>query len=290
MLKSEERVKEETVSFPSNGETLRGTVFWPRGPLKSSLVIHAATCVPQSFYHPFAKWAAEQGHLVLTYDYRDFGKNEPKTIDALKASKANMMDWAICDQQAALDYLVSLAKTPEVHVIGQSLGGLGTPFHENTSKIDRMTTVASGPTHLYDHSFPYIFWVGLFWHILGPFWTRAKGYFVGSKFGMAENMPSDVFWTWRQWCNERNLYEKQVEKSIRQGKAVPYAGPMRIISFEDDQMVPTVAADRLTRVYSAADIERIRIQPKDYGLRSVGHLNSFRTSKKVLWPTLLGAV
>ncbi|MES0871239.1 alpha/beta hydrolase family protein [Pseudovibrio sp. SCP19] len=282
MAESEQRV--ETVKIPSEGATLTGKAYWPKGDPKSSVIIHGATGVPQLFYARFARWVAEQGHLCLTYDYRDFGASKQTHP---RNSSATMADWGLRDQQAAFDALLKLADTPQKHVIGHSLGGFMLPFHSNLDKVDKVTTVACGQVYWRDHHLPYFFMVILFWYLLGPIATRLKGYLPGKALGLGADVPAGVYWQWRKWCTSPTFYSSDIGGVLPQMNPNPYKGPIKIIGFTDDETAPKASIDRMEPLYKDAQIIRQTLNPADFELKEVGHLKAFTKQNEALWPEIL---
>mgnify|MGYP001396385898 CR=1 FL=1 len=281
MAESEQRV--EKITIPSDDTELTGNVYWPSGTPKSSVIIHGATGVPQMFYAKFARWVADQGHLCLTYDYRDFGASRRKPV---QESSATMADWGLYDQQAAFDALLQLADTSKTHVIGHSLGGFMLPFHDNLDKVDEVTTVASGLVYWRDHRLPYVIQVIMFWFLAIPFITRFKGYLPGKAIGL-EDMPAGVYWQWRKWCTSRNFFETDIGSVLPQMNPTPYKGPIKIIGFTDDDTAPKVSIDRLEALYKEAQVTRRTIDPSEFDLKDVGHLQAFAGQNAAMWPEIL---
>ncbi|WP_063291021.1 alpha/beta hydrolase family protein [Pseudovibrio sp. Ad5] len=282
MAESEQRV--ETITIPSEGATLIGKAYWPVGDPKSSVIIHGATGVPQLFYAKFARWVAEQGHLCLTYDYRDFGAS--KQIHP-RNSSATMSDWGLYDQQAAFDALLQLADTPSTHVIGHSLGGFMLPFHRNLDMVDKVTTVACGQVYWRDHHMPYFLTVVAFWYLLGPAVTRMKGYLPGKALGIGADIPAGVYWQWRKWCTSPTFFKDDIGSALPSMNPKPFTGPIKIMSFTDDDLAPNASVERLPPLYKDAQVTRQILNPADFELKEVGHLKAFAKQNAVLWPEIL---
>ena len=118
----------EIVSIPSEGATLSGTLFRPDGDIAAALIIHPAVGAPQGFYRAFAEWAASEGRLCLTYDYRDMGAS---ATGPLRASKAGFVDWGSAGPYLAvlvtpITFVVDVVTAP-IHVawIFATAGGHG---------------------------------------------------------------------------------------------------------------------------------------------------------------------
>jgi len=70
-------------------------------PVKSNqkiLLINSATGVKQQVYFSFARYFAEQGFVVITYDYRGIGLSKP---DQMKGFEASMRIWGTQDYKGA---------------------------------------------------------------------------------------------------------------------------------------------------------------------------------------------
>ena len=273
----------EIVSIPSEGATLSGTLFRPDGDIAAALIIHPAVGAPQGFYRAFAEWAASEGRLCLTYDYRDMGAS---ATGPLRASKAGFVDWGLRDQAAALAFLRAQAPDAALHVIGHSLGGFMTPFHAGSSEIAAMTTVASGQAYLHDHPWPYRLSVYLFWFVLGPLMIRRRGYLPGSLLG-GDDIPATAFRQWRRWCTRRAFYEPDIGGLLPQPVRPGLSGRLKIIAFADDVMMPPKSVAKLAQRYPDADITETVITPKDHDLRAIGHMKAFSRSNRKIWPEIL---
>ncbi|KZL22074.1 Alpha/beta hydrolase family protein [Pseudovibrio axinellae] len=284
MATSERRT--EKVSIPSVGATLVGTAYWPAGEPKSSILINCAISVHQAFYVRFAEWVAEQGHLCLTYDYRDFGASSKVHP---RQSEATISDWGVFDQQAALEALLQLADTPKVHVIGHSMGAFMMPLHQNLRKVDQVTAVACGHAYWRDHHLPYIFAVLAYWYLLGPVATRMKGYLPGKSMGLGADFPAGVYWQLRKWCTSPTFFKCDLGDTLPLMLEEPFTGPLRIMSLTDDDVAPTASVDRFASCFKGAQITRQLLHPADYGIGAVGHMSAFCKRNAALWPEILGA-
>ena len=56
----------------TDGYRLGATIFETRR-ARTTVVIHGATAVPQTYYAAFAEWLAGTGVRVVTYDFRGIG-------------------------------------------------------------------------------------------------------------------------------------------------------------------------------------------------------------------------
>ncbi|WP_312858583.1 hypothetical protein [Rhizobium sp. G21] len=69
-----------------------GGHWWPRrlGDEQGVVVVNCATGVQARFYHAYARFLAEHGYHVLTYDYRGIGLSRP---ERLRGSGYRWRDW-----------------------------------------------------------------------------------------------------------------------------------------------------------------------------------------------------
>ena len=68
-----------------DGFSLVATVYEPDSNLESAVIINSAIAVPQGFYKDYANHLCEEGHAVLTYDYRGIGDSRPASLKGFQA-------------------------------------------------------------------------------------------------------------------------------------------------------------------------------------------------------------
>lgn len=270
----------------SDGIDLNGLIFRPEQP-QSATVVHPATGVPFKYYLPFAEWLSKtHNRTVLIYAYRD---SENPTPAELRQSKTVMSDWGIHDQSAALDYLIENVPELEIHTIGHSLGGFCVPFHQNAHQIVSHTGVNSGLAYWPTHPWSYIFQVIMFWFVLGPIATKVLGYLPGQFLGMKNGLPAGVYWQWRNWCTHRDFYKPEWGTALPTPDLQRFRGKLKLFSCSDDVTIPTSRVKALTRFYPVASSTEIEtLNPKDFGLKSIGHIPIFSSKCHAVWPTLIG--
>lgn len=245
-------------------------------------IIHGATGVPMGYYRPFAKWlSGERNHHVLIYRYRD---SELKTASELKKAKTSMSDWGMSDQSAALDFAITQFPQLTVHTIGHSLGGMCLPYHRNAEKVKSHVAVNAGPAYWKSHPWHYVPQVILFWHVLGPFVTKLFGYMPGKLIGLNVDLPSRVYWQWRRWCNNPRFYEIDWGKTIDRPDLSRVKCDVHLVSTKDDVMIPPWQVAKLARYFPAASVEHTTIEPKNLGLKSIGHIGIFAKRSAAAWP------
>lgn len=265
-----------------DGAELVGTLYAPAHRPFAAVVLNAATGVPQGYYRHFATWlAAERGMACLTYDYRDTGLSRR---GPMRRSRADMLDWGLRDQLAARRKLARLYPGVPLWIIGHSLGAMLTPNHRELTGVARVIGVASGFVHHSDHPWPYRAQALMFWFGLGPLATLAAGYFPGKRLRFGEDLPAPAYWQWRRWCTSRSFYAADVDAGRLPPPDWPHDIPVRLVAFEDDDLIPPFCVARLGQAFGGIEPTVIAPQPG----QSIGHLSAFARRNASVWPELLG--
>jgi predicted alpha/beta hydrolase len=277
----------EPVAIAAEGARLNGYLYSPDVAPVRAIVLHPATGVPQSYYSKFARWlTANYQAVVITYDYRDMGES---ATGPLKDARSNMADWALKDQSAALDLLVSRYPALPVWVVGHSLGGMFASWHDKADRVERIIAVAAGPAHFLKHPPHFIPLVLLFWFALGPITTRLFGYLPGKFSGIGTDLPAEVFWQWRRWCLSKTFHQFEWGSTMPAPELTRFTGSLTLIGISDDVMIPPARVRLQARYYPAAtQVEYRQIEPRKVGASGIGHLRVFSERCKAAWPLIIG--
>lgn len=273
------------LTIQSEGATLRGRLFRPRGRPRAAMVVHGATGAPAGFYRAFAEWAAEERDLVvLTYDYRDFAASARGSV---RGSQATLADWGRLDQAAALVALSRICPATPLWVMGHSVGGLWLGWHPAMRRVSRTVTVGAGLTHVTDHPLRTRWKARLFWS--GPVRAMAAvaGYLPGRLVGLGADLPRGVYEDWRRWCLQPGWHLSDVGRTLPLPDPGRVTGDLRMVSVADDDLVPPAAVWRAMALYPEAEKQQVVLRPGDFGLAGIGHIPVFHRRNHVLWPTLL---
>jgi predicted alpha/beta hydrolase len=263
---------------------LEGTLFGDPAAACMAVVIHPATGVPASYYALFAGWLARNHRaVVLTYDYRDFGRSARRPLRNIQTS---MSDWGIIDQEAALGHLVRHFGHLPVRVIGHSLGAQWLAFHANIERVDRVVAVASGPAYWLHHARSYMPTILWFWWIGMPFLTLLFGYMPGKRTGLGADLPGKVYWQWRRWCLSPQFSRPDWGKTLPLPKPEKARFHLTLLAVADDVMIPPAMVRKLAAFYPEALIHEELIVPSDEGLTEIGHLRLFSPRCRAFWPRI----
>lgn len=264
----------------ADGTRIAASWYEPDGPPRGAVLLAPAMGVPQSFYAPMAAWLADQGLLALTFDYRGMGRSR---LRPLRAEHADIFTWAEQDARAALRALRDRAGEVPLTWIGHSLGGQIVPMVPGIEAVERVVLVASG-TGYWRHNAPALRRkVGVFWFGAVPLLTPVFGYFPGARLGMVGDLPRGVIEQWRRWCMHPE-YAVGVEGPEMRSRFAGVRGPLTSISFTDDEMLSERNMEVLFEAFRGAERRWLRIDPREAGLRRVGHFGFFRAAmREPLW-------
>jgi predicted alpha/beta hydrolase len=274
-------VAEHDLTVPAlDGLPLTATLFEPAAPTHA-VIVSCATATPRGFYRAFAAWMALRGAAVLTYDYRGSG-GKPA---ALRRSNARMRDWGMLDFPAALAFMRERFPELPCNVVGHSFGGHALLMAPNSGEIARTALVASqsgywpltAPVERYK--------VFALINLIAPLAMQIQGYVPGSKLGLGEDLAKGIMREWRGWCNLPDYFYDDPTMLPVLANGTRYTAPTLMLGMSDDLWATPAAIEALARHYTNAPVERRTIDPRAFGLESVGHMGFFRSRNgAALWP------
>lgn len=255
-------------------------VFPSVAPPAAAIVLPSAMGVAQNFYARYAQWLAEQGFLVITFDYRGVGLSAPPS---LRECRVDIFDWAR-DCEAVIDFAADALPGRPLYWIGHSLGGQLLGLIRNRERIVRVVTIATGNGYWLQNSWPVRAMVWWLWLVVVPLATRTVGYFPGRRLRKVGDLPRGVIEQWRRWCLNREYVVGAEGEAVREAYSAVDV-PIMALSFTDDELMTEKSIRTLHRLYSAAPIDFRRIAPRDVGVRRIGHFGFFRPQfEQSLWP------
>jgi predicted alpha/beta hydrolase len=265
-----------------DGYPLAASQFEPRGRARGTLILHGATATPQRFYRSFARFLAEGGVRVVTYDYRGVGRSRPAS---LRGFRATMTEWARLDARAAHRHVSEHHGAEPTAILGHSFGG------QLVGLIDDPRTSAGaifvGAQFGYYGHWPLLQRprLAVTWHALVPLLNATMGYLPG-KVGLGEDLPRGVAEEWRRWCTHRDyLLSGHPDAAARFAK---FDVPTAFYSFTDDAFGPRGGVKALLAHLPAARLEHRRIDPRDLAKGPIGHFGFFRRRvREPLWDEAL---
>ena len=243
----------------------------PAGVPKGGVVIASAMGVPQSYYEPLARWLADEGFLVTTFDYRGTFASRPRRM---RGFVSDILAWARLDCAAILEATAARVPGKPLYWIGHSLGGQILPFVPNRDRLAKAVTVATGSGYWRENA-PGLrrraWWL---WYVVAPVAMALCGYFHGARLRKVGDLPSGVMAQWRRWC-------LHPEYAVGDGEHVRalYAAvrtPIVSLSFHDDEFMSARNTESIHGFYVNAPRVMKRFAPQDVGLERIGHFGFFR--------------
>jgi len=276
----------------ADGEALSGTQFTPEREHDVGLVavINAGAGIPATYYGRFAEALAERGIAAITYDYRGIGLSRPSK---LRGYRATIKDWAELDGPAVLNWTRERFPDRRRAVIGHSIGGFLTGFLPDPTLVDKIVFIGAHTGYWRDYAQwarPLMF---AMWHALMPAVTRTLGYFPARRFGFPEDLPAGVAYDWALRTRPdlaRNylLPDGSLDRARLAAVDSRFAAldaDVLAITFSDDPFATHLATARLRSLFSGCRFEERRIEPRQFGLRKIGHFGFFRAAaRNALWP------
>lgn len=262
----------------------------PSGPgtvARLPVLIAGATGVPQQFYRRFAAWLAEQGHDVLTFDYRGIGLS---LRGPLKDCRAGLLDWGRLDIPAALDALLARTASGRAVLVGHSAGAQMLGVMPNHHKVARLVGVAASTGWFRTMRPGFRAKANLGLRVIVPLAARLTGYAPTAALGLGENLPARVGIDWGRWCAAGGYARHGVRQHPHWDRHAEVRTPVTVFHASDDDIAnPGSVADLVAGWPNARSTVR-QFHPREHRLRGIGHLDWFRRSHRGLWPEIAQAV
>ncbi len=251
------------------------------------VLISPATGVRQHFYLRFAHWLSEQGHDVMVFDYRGIGLS---LQGPLKRCRATLAEWGQQDQVAALEHLLARTGQAQACIVGHSAGGQMIGLLPNHRRVAGVVGVASS-TGWFQAMRPAFKWQArLALRGAIPLASMVLGYAPTSQFGLGENLPTAVARQWGQWCAAGGYATNAVKQAPHLDFHAQVTTPITVLHATDDDIANRATVADLLRTYPAARKCHITVNPREHGLKRIGHIDWFRPTHQALWPMVTQAL
>lgn len=259
---------------------------WPAhdGRPEAVVVVNPATAVKADYYHRFARYLAEQGMAVLTYDYRGIGASRQGSLRSQR--HIAKLDWGRYDCDAALCWAKNTYGDIPTHVVAHSIGGLMVGLAPHGRHVVRTLSVGSQYAYWPDYAATGRLKMWLRWHLLMPLLTAIFGYFPAKRLGWHEDLPAAAAY---EWAFRPATLARAYRRHGRHG-VDPLAhfrfiqGEMLAIGLSDDPFGTPAALERLLQYYRCARRIRIELTPASVGADAIGHFAfSHERFRNTLW-------
>lgn len=255
------------------------TVFEPKVPNGKLLLVNSATGVRQQTYYPFAQFFAENGYLVLTYDYRGVSLSKPKQ---LKGFKASMKTWGNTDYKAVTDYILENYPHHRKFLIGHSVGALILGMNKDSEIFEKFCFVATQNTY-FRHLNPKIQLLSIIgFGFYQPIISNILGYFKTYFVNLGESLPKGVANDWRILLMNKKSINKLLEKTPNFSKNLTQE--VLFIHLEDDEWITKQGMRQLmTETFPNMKPTYRAIKVLESTGEEIGHINFFRAKHSKLW-------
>ncbi len=240
--------------------------------IKKAVMIAPATGIKRQFYHHFASFLAENGFGVITFDNEGIGES---LSTSLAKSDASLISWGRHDMPAVLDALHLEFADASYHLIGHSAGGQLIGLMPNYKSLDSVFNVACSSGRIKNMAMPYKLKAIGFMDAFIPLSNLVLGYTPSDKIGMGEPLPRGVARQWREWCNGSGYIHTALDKTIHNHFYNELSVPALWLGFSDDEIANSKNMDDMIRVIPKMSVEKHFLDPKDFGVSSIGHMRYF---------------
>ncbi|WP_231848914.1 alpha/beta hydrolase family protein [Paramagnetospirillum magneticum] len=256
-----------------DGYELLGHFWRPEGAVDAgTVIINPATGVLARYYHRYARFLAEQGFAVLTYDYRGIGLSRPGRI---QGAGIRWRDWGELDFDAAIAWAQRRRPDGMLAVVGHSIGGFLPGFAPGAARIDRLLTVGAQYAYWRDYAADRRLRLMLKWHVAMPVLTALLGYFPGRRLGWLEDLPAGVAHEWSFRREKMEVSYPQHERPLILDRFAAVRAQILAVGMADDEFGTPRAILRGLSYYRNSERQRVSLAPADLGFADVGHFGLF---------------
>jgi len=258
-------------------------LFLPEQDNHKLLLINSATGVKQQVYFSFARYFAERGFTVITYDYRGIGLSKPRKM---KNFRASMRIWGSGDFKAITEYIKLNFSDYKKYCLGHSVGALILGMNKNSGIFEEFVFVGTQNAFVGNLKLRTKIEAYLGFGIVQPLTTALLGYFPAQWFGLGESLPKNCAYDWRTLILNRKSTNSLLDKTNDYSKTLTQK--VFVIMAEDDVWLTEKGVKSLlndTYPNLTPTYRLIRTSESDKG--EIGHVNFFRSYNKKLWNIII---
>lgn len=263
----------------SDGFILGGSLFEVEKP-KAAIMLGPATGIKRNIYQAFAGFLAENGYTVLTFNNRGIGDSKGAHINE---GEPSLLKWGKLDMTAALEYLKEAYPDKEYHLIGHSAGGQLPGLMENALELKSIFNVASSSGSMSTLSGGFrlqsLFFLNFFIPLSNFLFGKTNSQWVG----MGEPLPKKVASDWSRWCNGKGYVQVDLDTKIKEHHYREMELAALWIHPTDDEIANFENVKDMIRVFPNMKAQIKTLDPKDHGLKEIGHMKFFHPKNQVLW-------
>lgn len=272
-------IMEKLIITTQDQTVITGYLFLSEQDHHKLLVINSATGVKQQVYFSFARYFAEKGFTVITYDYRGIGLSKPKKM---KNFKASMRIWGSEDFKAVTEYVKLHFKNYKKYCLGHSVGALILGMNKNSDIFEEFVFVGTQNAFVGNLKFRTKIEAYLGFGIVQPLTTALLGYFPAHWFGLGESLPKNCAYDWRTLILNRKSTNQLLDKIDDYSKTLTQK--VLVIRAEDDVWLTEKGVKSLMKdTYPNLKPVYRLIQTAESEKGEIGHVNFFRSYNSKLW-------
>ena len=253
------------------------------------VVLHCGAGIAAARYRHFARFLAEWGIPVLTYDYRGIGASRPAQLQGFEVTTS---DWVEYDAAGAIAWVREHFPNDNLVGISHSIGALALAAAPNAAEQDCLIFVSPHTAYYGDYRPLYRLPMALFWHGVMPIVTRRVGYFPARRLRLGDDIPAGIALEWARRRSPDLRTGSAPAQSQRVRTLLDRAGaldrPALALTVSDDAFATPQAADRLLSYFPSLRSEKRLLTPAEAKVARLGHFGFFRPEAGAfLWPLLL---
>jgi predicted alpha/beta hydrolase len=265
-----------------DGLMLGASTFEPQGQgERKAILIASATGVKRERYRPFARFLAQQGWSVVTFDYRGIGDSR---TGCLRSLDHTMFEWGSKDIAGVISWIDQVWSPSAIGAVAHSIGGQVMPFAPNHGRLGGLLAIGSQKGY-------WKLWSGLgsylclaFFRAI-PLLVRLFGR-LPMRLAGCEDVPPKAALEWSRWGLHHDFVDG--DGHSLNGHHAAFAAPILALSFADDPYAPPSAVDKLLEFYRGAAREHRHVLPAQLGVKTIGHSGFFvGPASKALWQEAL---
>lgn len=274
----------ETILLKTKDQiTITAHLFKPDIDLNKLLVINSATGVKQQVYFSFAKFFADNGFTVITYDYRGVGLSKP---EVMKGYKGSMRIWGNQDYRAVTEFIKDQFPNYQKYCLGHSVGALILGMNPDSNLFDKFVFVGTQKAFVGNLKLKTRLEAYLGFGIVQPLSTKLMGYFPAQWFGLGESLPAGSAYDWRTLILNKKSTNRLLEKT--ENYAVQLHQDVFVVWAEDDVWLTRKGVTSLLlETYPNLKPTYRFIKTSESEKGKIGHVNFFRSYNQKLWSLIL---
>lgn len=276
----------QAISIDCGQHQLAASLFRPEDPatLKGAVLIAPATGIKRDFYRAFAKYLAEQGYGVLTFNNQGIGDSLQGKLSHCPAS---LQSWGEQDMPAALDALMQAFPGVPYHLVGHSAGGQLAGLMPNAKHLASICNFACSSGSLRNMHWPFKLNAHVFMNLFMPLSNALFGQANNQWLGMGQALPKQAAKQWRQWCNGSGYVKVAFGRSIHRHYYNQLTCPSLWLHADDDAIAINANVQEMAALYSRSPATVRTLTPRKFGLQEIGHMKFFSRRCQTLWPIAL---